>query len=93
MQLTGTKLSEDLSAQDELRSIETPERQNLTIQVVSAADFAGINAAESQLQVIPVKDLKKALPELTRLMKINEQNNSNLVHARIHTASGRLRVV
>lgn len=78
LQLTGTKLSEDLSAQDELRSLETPERQNLTIQVVSAADFAGINAAESQLKVIQVKDFEKALPELTRLMKINEQNNSNL---------------
>lgn len=78
LQLTGTKLSEDLSAQDELRSLETPERQNLTIQVVSAADFAGINASESQLKVIQVKDFEKALPELTRLMKINEQNNSNL---------------
>ncbi|MFU1881138.1 ABC transporter permease, partial [Enterococcus faecium] len=48
------------------------------IKLLSAAAFAQVNAPETTLQMIQVKDFQAILPKLTALAKLNQKNNPSL---------------
>lgn len=76
--VSGEELVKDLNKQDELRNLETPERQALNLQILSPSDFAALNLPTTELKVIQVKDFAASIPQLQKLVKINEKNNPGL---------------
>ncbi|MGH1804362.1 FtsX-like permease family protein [Enterococcus gallinarum] len=76
--LDGQAIAADVAKQDELRSFELPEQRTKEIKLLSAAAFAQVNAPETTLQMIQVKDFQAILPKLTALAKLNQKNNSSL---------------
>ncbi|MCD5029286.1 ABC transporter permease [Enterococcus asini] len=76
--VSGEELVKDLNKQDELRNLETPERQALNLQILSPSDFAALNLPTTELKVIQVKDFADSIPQLKKLVKINEKNNPGL---------------
>lgn len=76
--VSGEELVKDLNKQDELRNLETPERQALNLQILNPSDFAALNLPTTELKVIQVKDFDASIPQLQKLVKINEKNNPGL---------------
>jgi len=76
--LDGQAIAADVAKQDELRSFELPEQRTKEIKLLSAAAFAQVNAPETTLQMIQVKDFQAILPKLTALAKLNQKNNPSL---------------
>lgn len=76
--VSGEELVKDLNKQDELRNLETPERQALNLQILSPNDFAALSLPTTELKVIQVKDFAASIPQLKKLVKINEKNNPGL---------------
>ena len=76
--VSGEELVKDLNKQDELRNLETPERQALNLQILSPSDFATLNLPTTELKVIQVEDFATSIPQLQKLVKINEKNNPGL---------------
>lgn len=76
--VSGEELVKDLNKQDELRNLETPERQALNLQILNPSDFAALSLPTTELKVIQVKDFAASIPQLQKLVKINEKNNPGL---------------
>lgn len=76
--LDGQAIAADVAKQDELRSFELPEQRTKEIKLLFAAAFAQVNAPETTLQMIQVKDFQAILPKLTALAKLNQKNNPSL---------------
>lgn len=76
--VSGEELVKDLNKQDELRNLETPERQALNLQILSPNDFAALSLPTTELKVIQVEDFAASIPQLQKLVKINEKNNLGL---------------
>ena len=71
--LDGQAIAADVAKQDELRSFELPEQRTKEIKLLSAAAFAQVNAPETTLQMIQVKDFQAILPKLTALAKLDQK--------------------
>ena len=75
---SGETLMADLTAQDDLRRLETSDQQGKEIHFLNEADFAALGVPEQQLSLIRVKDFEKQLPELKKLVKVNKANNPSI---------------
>lgn len=76
--LNGQAIAADLAEQDQLRSFELPEQRGKEVKLLSANAFEQVNAPETILQVIQVKDFEAVLPKLTALAKLDQKNNPSL---------------
>ena len=73
--LNGQAIAADLAEQDQLRSFELPEQRGKEVKLLSANAFEQVNAPETILQVIQVKDFEAVLPKLTALAKLDQKQS------------------
>ncbi|WP_430606900.1 hypothetical protein IGI92_002066 [Enterococcus sp. DIV2379] len=74
--LSGDQLAKDITAQDQLRSYLLPEQRGKEIQVVDQAAFDTINAPESSLRMVQVKDFQASYDALHELAQTNQETNT-----------------
>ena len=89
--VSGEELVKDLNKQDELRNLETPERQALNLQILNPSDFAALNLPTTELKkVIQVEDFDASIPQLQKkLVKINEKKTIwTKLRTRLYPTSG-----
>lgn len=75
---TGAELANDVTAVDQLRSLELPEQRAKTHQFVSSETFAAIPGTPTTLRVITVADFHQAQPKLKQLAEENSKKNPTL---------------
>lgn len=75
--LSGDQLAKDITAQDQLRSYLLPEQRGKEIQVVDQTAFDTINAPESSLRMVQVKDFQASYDALHELAQTNQETNTN----------------
>jgi putative ABC transport system permease protein len=74
--LSGDQLAKDITAQDQLRSYLLPEQRGKEIQVVDQTAFDTINAPESSLRMVQVKDFQASYDALHELAQTNQETNT-----------------
>ncbi|MEC5316817.1 FtsX-like permease family protein [Enterococcus casseliflavus] len=74
--LSGDQLAKDITAQDQLRSYLLPEQRGKEIQVVDQTAFDTINAPESSLRMVQVKDFQTSYDALHELAQTNQETNT-----------------
>jgi putative ABC transport system permease protein len=74
--LPGDQLAKDITAQDQLRSYLLPEQRGKEIQVVDQTAFDTINAPESSLRMVQVKDFQASYDALHELAQTNQETNT-----------------
>ncbi|MFB8623625.1 ABC transporter permease [Enterococcus casseliflavus] len=74
--LSGDQLAKDITAQDQLRSYLLPEQRDKEIQVVDQTAFDTINAPESSLRMVQVKDFQASYDALHELAQTNQETNT-----------------
>ena len=74
--LSGDQLAKDITAQDQLRSYLLPEQRDKEIQVVDQTAFDTINAPESSLRMLQVKDFQASYDALHELAQTNQETNT-----------------
>lgn len=74
--LSGDQLAKDITAQDQLRSYLLPEQRGKEIQVVDQTAFDTINAPESSLRMVQVKDFQASYDALHELAQRNQETNT-----------------
>lgn len=75
--LTGDQLASDVTAQDQLRSYLLPEQRGKEIQVVDQTAFGAVNASETSLRMVQVKDFQASYDGLRDLAQANQDANSS----------------
>lgn len=75
--LTGDQLASDVTAQDQLRSYLLPEQRGKEIQVVDQTTFGAVNASETSLRMVQVKDFQASYDGLRDLAQANQDANSS----------------
>lgn len=73
--LTGDQLASDVTAQDQLRSYLLPEQRGKEIQVVDQTAFGAVNASETSLRMVQVKDFQASYDGLRDLAQANQDAN------------------
>lgn len=74
----GEKLASDVTASDQLRTLELPEQSAKKHQFVSNQEFAALPGKTTELRLITVKDFEKDRDALTKLANENFQKNPTL---------------
>ncbi|MGM0102982.1 hypothetical protein IGI89_002233 [Enterococcus sp. AZ141] len=74
--LSGDQLAKDITAQDQLRSYLLTEQRGKEIQVVDQTAFDTINAPESSLRMVQVKDFQASYDALHELAQTNQETNT-----------------
>ncbi|OTO25043.1 MULTISPECIES: ABC transporter permease [unclassified Enterococcus] len=74
--LSGDQLAKDITAQDQLRSYLLQEQRGKEIQVVDQTAFDTINAPESSLRMVQVKDFQASYDALHELAQTNQETNT-----------------
>ncbi len=72
---TGDQMKEDSAKTDALRALLLPDQQVKELQILDKAQFSALEASETSLQVVQVKDFLAAKKELKALVDENNANN------------------
>ena len=70
--LTGDQLASDVTAQDQLRSYLLPEQRGKEIQVVDQTAFGAVNASETSLRMVQVKDFQASYDAFTTGLRLRQ---------------------
>ncbi|MDT2669671.1 ABC transporter permease [Enterococcus dongliensis] len=78
VQYTGERLAKDVTASDQLRSLELPDQRTKNHQFVSSEEFAVLPGETTQLRLITVADFAKDKDALKDLANENFRKNPTL---------------
>ncbi|MDT2613540.1 ABC transporter permease [Enterococcus dongliensis] len=78
VQYTGERLAKDVTASDQLRSLELPDQRTKNHQFVSSEEFAALPGETTQLRLITVADFAKDKDALKDLANENFRKNPTL---------------
>lgn len=78
VQYTGARLAKDVTASDQLRSLELPDQRTKNHQFVSSEEFAALPGETTQLRLITVADFAKDKDALKDLANENFRKNPTL---------------
>ncbi|MCF1586185.1 ABC transporter permease [Tetragenococcus koreensis] len=78
VQYTGERLAKDVTASDQLRSLELPDQRTKNHQFVSSEEFAALPGETTQLRLITVADFAKDKDVLKDLANENFRKNPTL---------------